>query len=112
MEILDECQGFFWRYEDDRGEKYSGSKGQISHMTAEIKPSLRKKVIPKLIRPIFRCNICNKTATCYLVTDGGKFVVLCEPCFQTCNVFYKREIRRVAEQGSILHDELDNQSIE
>jgi hypothetical protein len=47
-------------------------------------------------------------ASCYLATSTGGFILFCEPCFETFNVFYKREMRNREEQGIILEDELAN----
>jgi hypothetical protein len=82
-------------------------------MTREItRLSLTAKSIPQLIQPLFRCKICKKKATCYFIASsgGGGFVLFCEPCFQTFNVLYKREIRQRVqeeqqEEGAILEDE-------
>jgi len=70
--------------------------------------SLTAKSIPRPIQPLVRCRICKKKATCCFATSGGGLVLFCEPCFETFNVFYKREIRNREEQGIILEDELAN----
>jgi len=78
-------------------------------MTREIRLSLTAKSIPRPIQPLVRCKICKKKATCYFATSnvGGLFL-FCEPCFQTFNVLYKREIRQREEEGTILEDELED----
>ncbi len=78
-------------------------------MTREIRLSLTAKSIPRLIQPLVRCKICKKKATCYFATSNvGGFVLFCEPCFETFNVLYKREIRQREEEGTILEDELED----
>lgn len=79
-------------------------------MTREMKLSLTAKSIPRPIQPLVRCKICNKNATCCFTTSSGVgFVLFCEPCFETFNVLYKREIRqREEEEGTILDDELED----
>ena len=78
-------------------------------MTREIRLSLTGKSIPRLIQPLLRCKICKKKVICYFATSGvGGFVLFCEPCFQTFNVLYKREIRKREEEGTILEDELED----
>ena len=79
-------------------------------MTREIRLSLTAKSIPQPIQLLVRCKICKKKATCYFATSsvGGRLFLFCEPCFQTFNVLYKREIRRRVEEGTILDDELEN----
>jgi len=77
-------------------------------MVREIRISLTAKSIPRLFQPLVSCKICKKKASCYLVTSTGGFILFCEPCFETFNVFYKREIRNREEQGIILEDELAN----
>jgi hypothetical protein len=76
-------------------------------MTREIRLSLTAKSIPRLIQPLVRCKICKKKANSYFATSTGGFILFCEPCFETFNVFYKREIRHREEQGIILEDELE-----
>jgi hypothetical protein len=61
-----------------------------------------------LLRQAVKCKICKKKATYCFATSGGGFVLFCEPCFETFNVFYKREIRQRQEEGTILEDELEN----
>ncbi len=61
-----------------------------------------------LLRQAVKCKICKKKATYCFVTSGGGFVLFCEPCFETFNVFYRREIRQRQEEGTILEDELKN----
>ena len=75
-------------------------------MTGEIRLSLIARSLPRLVRPLVRCKICKKKATCYFATRRGGFVLFCEPCFETFNVFYKREIRHRREQDIILQCEL------
>jgi hypothetical protein len=78
-------------------------------MTREIRLSLTAKSIPRLIQPLVRCKICKKKATCYFATSNvSGFVLFCEPCFETINVLYKREIRQRVEEGIILEDELED----
>jgi hypothetical protein len=77
-------------------------------MTREIRLSLTAKSIPQLIQPFVRCKICEKKATCCFATsDVGRFVLFCEPCFETFNVLYKHEIIQREEEGTILDDELE-----
>ena len=61
-----------------------------------------------LLRQAVKCKICKKKATYCFATSGGGFVLFCEPCFETFNIFYKREIRQREEEGAILEDELEN----
>jgi hypothetical protein len=61
-----------------------------------------------LLRQAVKCKICKKKAAYCFATSGGGFVLFCEPCFETFNVFYKREIRQRQEEGAILEDELEN----
>jgi hypothetical protein len=82
-------------------------------MTREIRLSLTAKSIPRLIQPLVRCRICKKKAASYFLATssvGGGVVVLlfCEPCFETLNVLYKREIRQRVEEGTILEDEVED----
>jgi hypothetical protein len=79
-------------------------------MTREIRLSLTAKSIPRLIQPLVRCKICKKkAAACYFATSSvGGFVLFCEPCFETLNVLYKREIRQRIEEGIILEDEVED----
>lgn len=77
-------------------------------MTREIRLTLTAKSIPRLIQPLVMCKICKKKATYCFAASGGGFVLFCEPCFETFNVFYKREIRQRQEEGAILEDELEN----
>jgi hypothetical protein len=77
-------------------------------MTREIRLSLTAKSIPRLMQPLVRCKICKKKATSCFVTSGGGFILFCEPCFQTINVLYKREIRQRVEEGIILEDEVED----
>jgi hypothetical protein len=77
-------------------------------MTKEIKLSLTAKSIPRPIQPLVRCKTCKKKATSYFATGEGGFVLFCEPCFQTFNVLYKREIRQREEEGTIFGDELED----
>jgi hypothetical protein len=75
-------------------------------MTGEIRPSLAARSLPQLVQPLVRCKICKKKATSYFATSRGGFVLFCEPCFETFNILYKREIRHRREQDIILEDEL------
>ncbi|MFL6377362.1 MAG: hypothetical protein ACJ72R_07870 [Nitrososphaeraceae archaeon] len=75
-------------------------------MTREIRLSLTARSLPLLLQPLVRCKICKKKATCCFVTSEGRLVLFCEPCFETFNVCYKREIRNREEQGIIIEDEL------
>jgi hypothetical protein len=82
-------------------------------MVREIRLSLTAKSIPRLIQPLVRCKICKKKAASYFYATssvGGGVVVLlfCEPCFETFNVLYKREIRQRVEEGTILEDEVED----
>jgi len=78
-------------------------------MTREImRLSLTANSIPQPIQLLVRCKICKKKATSYFTTSGGGFVLFCEPCFETFNVFYKREIRQKEEEGTILANELED----
>lgn len=82
-------------------------------MTREIRLSLTAKSIPRLIQTLVRCKICKKKATiCYFATSNvGELFLFCEPCFETFNVLYKREIRQRVEEGTILEDELEDNEI-
>jgi hypothetical protein len=82
-------------------------------MVREIRLSLTAKSIPRLIQPLVRCKTCKKKAASYFFATssvGGGFVILffCEPCFETLNVLYKREIRQRVEEGTILVDEVED----
>ncbi|HEX5979422.1 MAG TPA: hypothetical protein VFY68_19215 [Nitrososphaeraceae archaeon] len=77
-------------------------------MTREIRLLLTAMSIPRPIQRLVRCKTCKNKATSYFPTSGGGFALFCEPCFQTLNVFYKREIRQRIEEGTILEEELDN----
>ena len=70
-------------------------------MAADISLPLTSRSIPRLIRPIVRCKICKNKATSCFVISGCGFVLLCEPCFQTLNVLYKREIRQMEQVEGI-----------
>lgn len=83
-------------------------RGRDIDMSRGIRISLTTKSIPQLIQPVVKCKICKKKATYCFATSGGGFVLFCEPCFETFNVFYKREIRQREEEGAILEDELEN----
>lgn len=61
-----------------------------------------------LLRRLVKCKVCKKKATSCFATSSGGFVLFCKPCFQTFNIFYKREIKLREEQGIILEDELEN----
>jgi hypothetical protein len=87
-------------------------------MTREIRLSLAAKSIPLLIQPFVRCKICKKKATSYFATSsvsGGFVLLFCEPCFETLNVLYKREIRQreeeQQEENTILEDESNEESM-
>ena len=68
-------------------------------MTRELTQlSLTAKSIPQPIQPLVRCKICKKKATCCFATSGGGLVLFCDPCFETFNVFFKREIRQKEEE--------------
>ena len=75
-------------------------------MTAEIRLSLTARSLPRLVQPLVRRKICKRKATCCFATSKGRLVLFCEPCFETFNVCYKREIRNREEQGIIIEDEL------
>ncbi len=76
-------------------------------MVREIRFSLIAKSIPRLIQPLVMCKICKKKATCYFAPSSASGLFLfCEPCFQTFNLLYKREIRQRVKEGTILEDEL------
>jgi hypothetical protein len=78
-------------------------------VTSEIRLSLTAKSIPRLIQPLVRCKICKKKATSYIATSSvDGFVLFCEPCFETFNVLYKREIRLRVQQGTILEEEVED----
>jgi hypothetical protein len=80
-------------------------------MTREIRLSLTARSIPRSIQPLVRCKICKEKATSYFATSWGGFILFCEPCFQTFNIFYKREIREREEvEGAITEDELEDQT--
>ena len=83
-------------------------------MVREIRSSLKAKSIPQPIQPLVKCKICKKKATCYFSTSSvGLLILFCEPCFQTFNVLYKREIRQREEEqqegGTILEDEFNEE---
>ena len=78
-------------------------------MTSEIRLSLTAKSLPLLLQLLASCKICKKKATLYFATNSvGRFVLFCEPCFETLNVLYKREIRQRVEEGTILVNELED----
>ena len=76
-------------------------------MTREIKVSFTQRSIPLRIRALVRCKICEKKATSYFITSGGRIVLLCEPCFQTCNLLYKRQSMQTEEDADVFEVELD-----
>ena len=77
-------------------------------MAREIRLSLTANSIPRLIQPVVKCKICRKKATsCFARSIVGGFVFFCEPCFETFNILYKREIRQRVEEGTILQDEVE-----
>ena len=77
-------------------------------MTREImRLSLTANSIPRPIQLLVRCKICKKKATSYFATNGGGFVLFCEPC-DTFNVFYKREIRQKEEEETVIANELED----
>jgi hypothetical protein len=77
-------------------------------MTREImRLSSTANSIPQPIQLLVRCKICKKKATSYFATNGGGFVLFCEPCFDTFNVFYKREIRQKEEEETVIANELE-----
>jgi hypothetical protein len=80
-------------------------------MTTEIEPSFSQRSILPLIQALVRCKICKKRATSYFVTSEGRIVLLCEHCFQTCNLLYKQQINNREEDGEILEDDLDRSAI-
>ncbi len=77
-------------------------------MTREIRLSLTAKSVPRVLQPLVKCKICKKKATSYFATNTGRFILFCEPCFETFDVFYKHEIRHREEQGIIIEDEMGN----
>jgi len=80
-------------------------------MTRELKRfSLTAKPIPRPIQPFVRCKICKKKATCCFATSGSGLVLFCEPCFETFNVLFKRQLRQKEEEeeGIIPADELED----
>ena len=78
-------------------------------MVREIRSSLTAKSLPRLLQPRVKCKICKKKATLYFATNSvGGFVLFCEPCFETLNVLYKREIRQRVEEATILVEELED----
>jgi len=78
-------------------------------MTRElIRLSLTAKSIPRLIQPLARCKICKKKGTSYFATSSVSGFVFCEPCFETLNILYKREIRQRLEEGTTLEDEVED----
>jgi hypothetical protein len=80
-------------------------------MTREIRLSLIARSIPRLIQLLVRCKIFKKKATSCSTTSRGGFVLFCEPCFQTFDVFYKQELgQREEVEGTILDHELEDQT--
>jgi len=78
-------------------------------MTREIRLSSTAKSIPRLIQPLVRCKICKKKSTSYFATSSvDGFALFCDPCFETFNVLYKREIRLRVKEGTILEDEVED----
>ena len=77
-------------------------------MNGEIRLSLTAKSIPPSIQRLVRCKTCKNKAAFRFATSGGGIVLFYEPCFETFNVFYKREIRQMEEEGTILGDELED----
>ena len=84
-------------------------------MTRElIRLSLTAKSIVRPIQPLVRCKSCKKGATCCFATSGSGLILFCEPCFETFNVFFKREIRQKEkekeeeEEGIIPADGLED----
>ena len=56
-------------------------------------------------------NLQEKGYLFFSISSGGRLILFCEPCFQTLNVLYKREIRHREEEQqeeyTILEDEFD-----
>ena len=80
-------------------------------MTRElIRLSLTAKSILRPIQPLVRCRSCKKRATCCFETSGSGLILFCEPCFETFNVFFKREIRQKEKEkeGIIPADGLED----
>ncbi len=78
-------------------------------MTREVRLKLTAKSIPRIIQSLVRCKICKKKATSYFATSSVYgFVPFCEPCFETFNVLYSREIRLGVKEDTILEDEAED----
>jgi translation initiation factor 2 beta subunit (eIF-2beta)/eIF-5 len=82
-----------------------GMNEGVGDMSGEIKRALTANSIPRSLQRFVRCKICKKKASTFFVTSRGGFVLFCEPCLQTLNVLYKREIRQRAEGDTILEDD-------
>jgi hypothetical protein len=77
--------------------------------TVSVTVGIRLFDLLPILKRVVRCKICKKKATCCFATSSvGGFVLFCEPCFETFNVLYKREIRQRVQEGTILEDELEN----
>jgi hypothetical protein len=91
------------------GSLYAMSMRDIDMTRELIRLSLTAKSIPRLIQPLVRCKICKKKGTSYFATSSvSGFVFLCEPCFETLNILYKREIRQRVEDSTTLEDEVED----
>ncbi len=61
-----------------------------------------------LLGQVGKCKICKKHTTRCFATKWGGFILVCEDCFETFNIFYRREIRQKEEEVTIFEDELEN----
>jgi hypothetical protein len=81
-------------------------------MVREIRLSLTAKSIPRLIQQLVIRKICKKKDASYFFATssvgGGVVLLFCDPCFETLNVLYKREIRQRVEEGTIFEDEVED----
>jgi hypothetical protein len=79
-------------------------------MTTEIEPSFPGGRYHLSYKPWLGARSVKK-GNSYFITCKGRIVLLCEPCFQTCNLLYKQQINKREEDGEILEDDLDRSAI-
>lgn len=76
-------------------------------MDSECDLGIRFVTLLPFIKALVRCEICRKEAARCFVSHDGRFILFCEPCFETFGIFFKHELIRRREQGIIIEDELE-----